>query len=101
MSKVMHASSVDCMSVYKDGVKMWGLYDTAIAHKVLEFQTRGRSDTTRFPCNVKNYSPSVVEPKLFNFGSAPLFYFILDPALAPFPAALYCHFKMYSNSVKL
>ena len=42
ITKVMHASSVDCMSAYKDGVNIWGLYDTAVAHRVLQLQTSGR-----------------------------------------------------------
>jgi len=41
--KIMHGSSVDCLSVYRDGVRMWGLYDTAVAHKVLQFQLEGSS----------------------------------------------------------
>lgn len=43
ITKVIHASTVDCLSVYKDGVKMWGLYDTAVAHRVLELQNSGSS----------------------------------------------------------
>ena len=27
--KILHAASVDCTSVYKDGVKMWNIYDTS------------------------------------------------------------------------
>ncbi len=30
----MHASTGDCQAIYREGVKMWGLYDTALAHKV-------------------------------------------------------------------
>ena len=43
--KIMHASTGDAASVYKDGVKMWGVYDTEVAHRVLEFQTNGASLT--------------------------------------------------------
>jgi len=41
--KIMHASTTDCLSVYKDKVKLWNLYDTAVAFKVLEYQQRGTS----------------------------------------------------------
>ncbi len=34
ITKVMHGASGDCIAIYKEGVKMWGLYDTAIAHRV-------------------------------------------------------------------
>ena len=27
--KIMHGATSDCLSVYKDGVKMWNLYDTS------------------------------------------------------------------------
>ena len=43
--KIMHGSTTDCMSVYKDGVKLWGLWDTQVAHKVLQFQQHGSSLT--------------------------------------------------------
>ena len=26
--KIIHASTTDCLSLYKDGVKMWNLFDT-------------------------------------------------------------------------
>ena len=39
--KVMHASSSDCGSIYKEGVRMWGLFDTALAHKVIQYQNNG------------------------------------------------------------
>jgi ribonuclease D len=41
--KVMHASSGDCRSIYKEGIRMWGLYDTGHAHKVIQFQNHGVS----------------------------------------------------------
>jgi len=41
--KILHAASVDCTSVYKDGVKMWNIYDTSVAYKVLEYQRHGIS----------------------------------------------------------
>ena len=41
--KIMHGSSVDCLSVYRDGVKMWNVFDTALAFKVLQFQLTGAS----------------------------------------------------------
>jgi len=43
--KILHASTGDAASVYRDGVKMWGVYDTEVAHRVLEFQTNGASLT--------------------------------------------------------
>jgi len=43
--KILHASTGDAASVYKDGVKMWGVYDTEVAHRVLEFQINGASLT--------------------------------------------------------
>ena len=27
--KILHAATVDAQSVYKDGVKMWNIFDTA------------------------------------------------------------------------
>lgn len=39
--KILHASSVDCMSVYSDKVKMWNIYDTCVAHKIFQYQTYG------------------------------------------------------------
>jgi len=41
--KIMHASTIDCLSVYKDGVKLWNLYDTSLAFKVLDYQLHGTS----------------------------------------------------------
>lgn len=41
--KIMHAATGDCLSAYKDGVRLWNLYDTCIAHRVLEYQINGRS----------------------------------------------------------
>ena len=26
--KIIHASTTDCLSLYKDGVKMWNMFDT-------------------------------------------------------------------------
>ena len=43
--KIMHASTGDAASVYRDGVKMWNVYDTEVAHRVLEFQINGSSLT--------------------------------------------------------
>jgi hypothetical protein len=40
--KVFHASTCDCLGIYADGVKMWGIYDTAIAHNVMRHQNEGR-----------------------------------------------------------
>ena len=36
--KVMHASTSDCIGIGEDGVRMWGLYDTAIAENVIQHQ---------------------------------------------------------------
>ena len=36
--KVIHAATVDCLSIYKDGVKMWNIYDTsggAVRHSLI------------------------------------------------------------------
>jgi len=41
--KIMHASTIDCLASYKDGVKLWNLYDTAVAYKVLDYQLHGTS----------------------------------------------------------
>merc|ERR1719369_182614 len=41
--KILHFATVDCQSVYRDGVKMWNLYDTSIGYKVLQYQTSGTS----------------------------------------------------------
>ena len=41
--KIMHGANGDCQAVYKSGVKMVNLYDTAIAHAVIEYQNFGRS----------------------------------------------------------
>jgi hypothetical protein len=39
----MHSSSGDCGAIYKEGVKMWGLYDTALAYNIIQFQDSGIS----------------------------------------------------------
>ena len=52
--KIMHASTGDAASVYKDGVKMWGVYDTEVAHRVLEFQTNGASLTNAQAIGLNN-----------------------------------------------
>eukprot|EP00090_Calanus_glacialis_P046222 TRINITY_DN8961_c0_g1_i1.p1 TRINITY_DN8961_c0_g1~~TRINITY_DN8961_c0_g1_i1.p1 ORF type:complete len:696 (-),score=231.57 TRINITY_DN8961_c0_g1_i1:70-2157(-) len=41
--KIMHGSTMDCLSIYKDGVKLWNLYDTSVAYKVLDYQLHGTS----------------------------------------------------------
>ena len=41
--KIMHGSSNDCLSAYKDGVKLCNLYDTSVAFKVLDYQLHGTS----------------------------------------------------------
>eukprot|EP00092_Neocalanus_flemingeri_P019508 GFUD01021134.1.p1 GENE.GFUD01021134.1~~GFUD01021134.1.p1 ORF type:complete len:692 (+),score=244.74 GFUD01021134.1:1267-3342(+) len=41
--KIMHGSTIDCLSAYKDGVKLWNLYDTSVAFKVLQYQLHGTS----------------------------------------------------------
>ena len=41
--KIMHASSIDCQSAYQNGVKLWNLYDTSVAYKVLDYQMHGSS----------------------------------------------------------
>ena len=43
LRKIMHAASTDLRSLYQDGVKVWGVYDTEAAHRVLEYQARGES----------------------------------------------------------
>ena len=39
--KVMHACSGDILAVYKEGIRLWNLYDTALAHKVIQYQDHG------------------------------------------------------------
>jgi hypothetical protein len=39
----MHASAGDCGSIYKEGIRMWGLFDTALAQKIIQFQSEGQS----------------------------------------------------------
>lgn len=39
--KILHAATVDAQSVYKDGVRMWNIFDTSVAFKVLNFQRHG------------------------------------------------------------
>ncbi len=34
ITKVMHGAQGDCVAIYKENVKMWGLFDTSMAHKV-------------------------------------------------------------------
>jgi len=41
--KIMHGSITDCLATYRDGVKLWNLYDTAVAYKVLDYQLHGTS----------------------------------------------------------
>ena len=36
--KVMHASTSDCIGIGADGVRMWGIYDTALAENVILHQ---------------------------------------------------------------
>ena len=43
--KIMHASGGDASSLYRDGVKLWNVFDTEVAHRVLEFQINGASLT--------------------------------------------------------
>ena len=43
LRKIMHGSVTDCLATYRDGVKLWNLYDTAVAYKVLDYQLRGTS----------------------------------------------------------
>ena len=43
VQKVFHAGVGDAIVIYKSGVKMVNLYDTALAQKVIEFQNFGRS----------------------------------------------------------
>jgi hypothetical protein len=73
ITKVMHASSVDCMSAYKDGVNIWGLYDTAVAHRVLQLQTSGRLGSLLlcpvFLLPLVSFSGSGVDPHWFQYGS--------------------------------
>jgi len=39
--KVMHAAAGDCLGIYKENVNMWPLYDTSIAHKIINYQNGG------------------------------------------------------------
>jgi len=43
VTKIMHGATMDCLSMYKDGVKLWNLYDTGMAYKVLDYQLHGTS----------------------------------------------------------
>jgi len=43
LKKIMHGSTVDCIATYRDGVKLWNLYDTAVAYRVLDYQLHGNS----------------------------------------------------------
>ena len=43
ITKVFHAGVGDSIAVYKSGVKMVNMYDTAIAHNVIQYQNLGRS----------------------------------------------------------
>jgi ribonuclease D len=41
--KVFHASAGDCLAIYREGIALWGLYDTALAQKVIQYQNQGIS----------------------------------------------------------
>ena len=41
LTKVMHASTYDCMVSYREGIKMWGIFDTEVASRVLDYQETG------------------------------------------------------------
>jgi hypothetical protein len=43
LTKVMHASSIDCSAIYRENVKMRPLYDTCTAHRIIQYQKLGRS----------------------------------------------------------
>jgi len=43
VKKIMHGSVTDCLAAYRDKVKLWNLYDTAVAYKVLDYQLHGTS----------------------------------------------------------
>ena len=46
--KVFHASTCDCLGIIREGVHMWGLFDTALAHKVVQYQNLGISINDKF-----------------------------------------------------
>ena len=41
--KVMHGASGDCLSVYKENISLWPIYDTGMAHKIVNYQNLGLS----------------------------------------------------------
>ena len=40
--KIMHACCGDILSVYKENVAMWKVYDTALAYNMVMYQKEGR-----------------------------------------------------------
>jgi hypothetical protein len=46
--KVLHAATGDCLGFYRAGVQLWNLYDTALAHKVIQYQNLGIGVIERF-----------------------------------------------------
>lgn len=69
--KVMHGSTMDCLAIHKAGVNMSGIFDTAIAHKVVQYQNHGIS---RFADSL-SFNRICSENGL---GSNPLKYFMTD-----------------------
>ena len=41
--KIIHASAGDCIAIYKEKVRLWPLYDTCIAHRIINHQNFGHS----------------------------------------------------------
>lgn len=43
--KVFHAATMDLIATNRNGVKLWSLYDTALAEKIINYQRHGTSTT--------------------------------------------------------
>eukprot|EP00093_Oithona_nana_P010419 10419.XXX_491953_493614_1 [CDS] Oithona nana genome sequencing. len=41
VTKVMHAATIDCLSLHKAGIYLDPLFDTSVAHAVIQFQDHG------------------------------------------------------------
>ena len=41
VTKVMHAATIDCLSLHQAGIHMESLFDTSLAHAVVQFQDHG------------------------------------------------------------
>ena len=54
--KVMHGSTNDISALYRANLKIWGVYDTAMAHYVHQYQVAGESIQDNYKSNNISYN---------------------------------------------